>query len=294
MAKSPPVQARARSAPTCQIRQPPIKICQTTISPKRMVLVQTSCSASNDVNRRPFQKAPSEVPLDASASGRSDPLTRYVSLHPLAAPGFVIILSSMVFVMFPQTDMRVSRFFTFGTHFYLSDNPLLLLIRDANRVLPCIVLPIMVVLMMARPLERSARLMTRRALFVLLSYVLGSAIMVHLFKNFFARARPQDVIEFGGTMEFTPAWQVASMCERNCSFPSGEAASAAAFLSVLVFVPNAYRKYVAALLVPLSMIVALNRVVFGAHFLSDVVLGWSLVCSLMLWLYAKMGLNIGG
>lgn len=272
-------------------RNPQSKTVQTTTSFKRMVLVQTSSSASKDVDRLPFKKVPSAVPLDAAAGGQWNPLTRYVSLDPLDALGILILLSSMIFVMFPQIDVRVSRFFTSGTHFYLSDNPLLLLIRDANRMLPYIVLPMMIVLMMAKPLKRSDRLTTRRALFVVFSYVLGSAIMVHLFKNFFARARPRDVMEFGGAMEFTPAWQFASICERNCSFPSGEAASAAAFLALLVFVPNAYRKYVTALIVPLSIIAALNRVVFGAHFLSDVVLGWILVCWLMLWLHRKMGLN---
>lgn len=251
--------------------------------------MQTSSSASEDVNRLPFNSSP--VSLDAAARGRWNPLTRYISLNPLGALGILLLLSSMIFVMFPQVDMRVSRYFTSGTEFYLSDNPLLLWIRDANRILPSIVLPVMIILIIAGPLKLSARLTTRRALFVVVSYVLGSAIMVHLFKNFFARARPRNVIEFGGTMEFTPAWQFASMCERDCSFPSGEAASAAAFLSVLVFVPDAYRKYVAALIVPLSIIAALNRVAFGAHFLSDVVLGWILVCWLMFWLHRKMGLD---
>jgi membrane-associated phospholipid phosphatase len=246
---------------------------------------------SKDVNRLPFKHVSCAVPGDEAASERWNPLIRYVLMHPVGALGILSLLSTMIFVMFPHLDMRVSRFFTFGIYFFLSDNPVLLWIRDANRMLPYFVLPVMVILMLATPFQRSARVTTRRALFVVASYVLGSAIMVHVFKNFFARARPRDVIEFGGTMEFTPAWQFASMCERNCSFPSGEAASAAAFLAVLVFVPSAYRKYVAALIVPLSMIVALNRVAFGAHFLSDVVLGWILVCWLMVWLHRKMGLN---
>jgi membrane-associated phospholipid phosphatase len=272
-------------------RDPQSEHIQTTTSSKRMVTVQTSSSASKDANRPASKEVACAVPLDAAASGRWNALIRYVSLHPMRVLGILTLSSTMIFVMFPHIDMRVSRFFTFGTHFYLSDNPVLLRLRDANRMLPYIVLPLMVILMLARPLKLSARAVTRRALFVVVSYVLGSVIMVHVFKDFFARARPRDLIEFGGTLEFTPAWQFASMCERNCSFPSGEAASAAAFLAVLVFVPTSYRKYVAALLIPLSIIVALNRVAFGAHFLSDVVLGWILVCWLMVWLYRKMGLN---
>ncbi|WP_137158165.1 phosphatase PAP2 family protein [Rhizobium sp. FKL33] len=258
---------------------------------KRMFPVQNSSSVSKDDSQLSFKKISYIRRLNETVRRHWNPVSVYVSLNPLAALGIVILLCSMLFVMFPQIDMGVSRFFTFGTRFYLSENPLLLWIRDANRMLPYIVLPIMIVLLAARPLHSSFRSMTRRALFVVLSYVLGSAITVQVFKNFFSRARPRDVIEFGGTLVFTPAWQFASVCERNCSFLSGEAASAAAFLAILVFVPRPYRMVVAAPLVPLSIIVALNRVAFGAHFLSDALLGWLIVLWLMLWLYRKMGLD---
>jgi membrane-associated phospholipid phosphatase len=256
-----------------------------------MCPVDNSSSASKDASHLSFKRISRIPPLSEIARRHWGDLSRYVSTNPLAALGILILLSSMLFVIFPQIDMGVSRFFTFGQRFYLSENPMMLWIRDANRMLPYIVLPVMIVLLAARSLHRSSRSMPRRALFVVLSYLLGSAITVQVFKNFFSRARPRDVIEFGGALEFTPAWQFASMCERNCSFLSGEAASAAAFLAVLVFVPRAYRKLVAAMLVPLSIIVALNRVAFGAHFLSDAVLGWMIVCWLMLWLHRKLGLH---
>ena len=258
-----------------------------------MVLVQTSYSASKDVNRPPLGKLASLAPIDGTAGGSWASRGRTVPLHPPLVLGKLVLLSSMLFVMFPQIDLGVSRFFADGTHFYLSDERMLVLVRDANRMLPYLVVPVMIVLMVARPVRRSAPLISKRALFVLLAYALGSAVMVHAFKFFFGRARPQHVIEFGGAMEFTPAWQFASMCKSSCSFPSGEAASAAAFMAVLVFVPDAYRKYAAAVIVPLSIFVALNRVVMGAHFLSDAVLGWLLVCWLMFWLHGRMGLKTG-
>ncbi len=258
---------------------------------QRMVTVQVSSPTSKDINRRSYGAFPSPLRVEDRPSRRRRHLTRYCSSHPLAAFGFLILFSSMMFVMFPQIDMSVSRFFALGTQFPLSENPALLSIRDANRMLPIIVLIPMLVLLMVRPFHRSTRLLSKRAWFVIVSYILGPTIIVHTFKTFFARARPRSLTEFGGTMDFTPAWQFASMCERNCSFPSGEAASAAAFLAVLVFVPKTYRDYVAALIIPLSIMVALNRVVFGAHFLSDVVLAWLMVCWLMLWLYRKMGLH---
>jgi membrane-associated PAP2 superfamily phosphatase len=257
----------------------------------RMVTVQASSPTSKDIRRRSYGAFPSPVRIDDGPGTRWHHFTRYCSLHPLAAFGFLILFSSMTFIMFPQIDISVSRFFALGTQFPLSENPALLFIRDANRMLPYIVLIPMLILLTVTPFRCSTRLLSKRARFVVISYVLGPTIVVHTFKTFFARARPRSLTEFGGTMDFTPAWQFASMCERNCSFPSGEAASAAAFLAVVVFVPKAYRDYAAAVIIPLSIMVSLNRVIFGAHFLSDVVLAWLMVCWIMLWLYRKMGLH---
>lgn len=69
----------------------------------------------------------------------------------------------------------------------------------------------------------------------------------------------------------------------SCSFPSGESSAAAASLSLLILVPARLRRAAALLPVPCLMFVAFNRVILGAHFLSDVLLGWLLTMLTMAW-----------
>jgi lipid A 4'-phosphatase len=100
----------------------------------------------------------------------------------------------------------------------------------------------------------------------------GPGLVANLMlKDNWGRARPRDVIEFGGKKPFTPALVPASQCQRNCSFVSGEASSmfTAGFAAAMVW-PQAR----AALLVggvAAGLAAGLVRMAQGAHFLSDIV-----------------------
>jgi lipid A 4'-phosphatase len=109
-------------------------------------------------------------------------------------------------------------------------------------------------------------------LFLAACLAAGPGLVANLIlKDQWGRARPRQVVEFGGNKTFTPPLLPANQCNRNCSFISGEAAS-----TYVVF-------YAAAALFPqwsVSLIVAgtvgglltgLVRMSQGAHFLSDVV-----------------------
>ena len=60
----------------------------------------------------------------------------------------------------------------------------------------------------------------------------------------------------------------------NCSFVSGEAAAAGWMLCLALWIQGQFRKALIAALVTVSVVASLLRVVMGAHFLSDVMLGW--------------------
>ena len=103
-----------------------------------------------------------------------------------------------------------------------------------------------------------------RCWFMLAVLIFGPGVVANLvLKDNLGRARPRDVIEFGGTKAFTPALIPSSECQRNCSFVSGEASSMfAAFFGLALLLPQ-YR--VATLAVGVAA--GLSS---GAHFLSDV------------------------
>jgi membrane-associated PAP2 superfamily phosphatase len=193
----------------------------------------------------------------------------------------LLLVTSLLFVMFPSLDLAVTRYFAHGSTFPLSQNDVLVAVRDVNRRLFIYVLlgvAAMALLHAYRP-RRYAVCEPHKCLFVLLTFLAGPLITVQALKLLIGRARPRNIVEFGGTADFTPVWQFAAQCGHSCSFPSGEAATAAALLSVLVLVPTNWRQRCATILLPILIFISLNRVVFGAHFLSDVVIAWGL----MLW-----------
>jgi lipid A 4'-phosphatase len=108
--------------------------------------------------------------------------------------------------------------------------------------------------------------------FLVLCLSLGPGLVANLvFKDQWGRARPKNVIEFGGDKRFTAPLLRTDQCRRGCSFVSGEASS--------VFVPF----YAAAAVVPqwaATLVIAGTiggfitggvRISQGAHFLSDIV-----------------------
>ena len=129
--------------------------------------------------------------------------------------------------------------------------------------------------------------------FVPLLYILGPGILVNgVLKNMWGRARPGDVVEFGGERSFSPAFILSDQCDGNCSFVSGEGSGATAFfISVLVlsaYIPNkTLRHGILAVALAGASLAALLRVLKGRHFLSDTlgsVLFVSLVAVLLHWL----------
>ena len=62
-------------------------------------------------------------------------------------------------------------------------------------------------------------------------FYIWSAIFINLiifinlfFKTFWGRARPNEIVEFGGEKIFSSWYQISDMCTANCSFVSGDAA----------------------------------------------------------------------
>ncbi|WP_443216778.1 phosphatase PAP2 family protein [Rhizobium sp. Root1203] len=117
--------------------------------------------------------------------------------------------------------------------------------------------------------------------FVLAFYALAPGALVQILKSLFGRPRPRHIVDFGGDLFFTPVLSFDGGCLRNCSFPSGESASATALLAFVVLVPKQFRRTCVAILLPFIVLFSLNRVAMGAHFLSDVMIAWSLMLAVM-------------
>ncbi|MGE6786109.1 phosphatase PAP2 family protein [Ensifer adhaerens] len=208
--------------------------------------------------------------------------------QPIAAAGTLTIFAAFVFMAFPGIDLAVSRWAAFASgDFPLSREPALRALRDLNRALPVFILPCVLALLVVQALAPRPWLpRPHKALFFLTFFALGPGLLIQALKRLIGRARPNEITDFGGSMPFTPAFQVSDACSRSCSFASGESATAIALVALALLLPVQWRRTAIITLVPLVLAFSLNRIVFGAHFLSDVVLAWCLMLWLMAWLWA--------
>ncbi len=218
------------------------------------------------------------------------PTSRPIALPLSATKWAAVLLGTMsivtlVFVMMPEIDLNASRAFFDDTRtFHLASSEILTLIRGLNDwiLIGGLCVAVIGLVMFSRTDQPRAF----DFLFPILVYAVGPGLVVNwMLKNGMGRARPRDVLHFGGEKSFTHAWELSTECIRNCSFTSGEAASAVAMLSLVTIIPSTRRRArqaVAALFVVLALAFSLNRIAFGAHFLSDTLMSMLLVALVML------------
>ena len=128
------------------------------------------------------------------------------------------------------------------------------------------------------------------SLFVSLGMMLGPGLAVLKIKGLWERARPREVLEFGGTQQFTPAMQWAQQCTDNCSFVSGHVATGF-FLATLFVLGGRWRWVFLVSGIVLGLMVGFGRMAVGAHWLSDVLWAFPLtliVSSLWWWALQKL------
>jgi lipid A 4'-phosphatase len=110
-----------------------------------------------------------------------------------------------------------------------------------------------------------------RCAFMIAVLLIGPGVVANLIlKDNVGRARPRDVIEFGGTKAFTPPLVPSRECPRNCSFVSGEASSMFAVFFALALLLPQYRLGLLMTGLAAGTLAGAVRIVQGAHFLSDV------------------------
>jgi lipid A 4'-phosphatase len=114
--------------------------------------------------------------------------------------------------------------------------------------------------------------------FIGISLSLGPGFSTWAVKEHTLRARPFDVVQFGGNRQFTPALTQADQCSDNCAFTSGHVACGFFFVSLMLLDPRRRWRWVATGLVA-GALVAVARMSVGAHWLSDAL--WALPITLL-------------
>lgn len=213
----------------------------------------------------------------------------------LGCAGFALLA---FFVARPDTDLAVAALFFDGRGFGLEAERMALL-RDVYSwvfVGLCVIAGLGLALTLAAP--GRARVPVRLWLFAAGVLALGPGLLVNaVLKESWGRARPYQLELFGGQARFSLPFEISGQCATNCSFVSGEGASAAAVLVVLVglFGGRLRGWFGRALLVLLGGAwlagAAAIRMVPGRHFLSDTLFAFILVGLIGLLLYALLGIG---
>lgn len=201
---------------------------------------------------------------------------RVLGLPFLALTGVSVAL----FVFFPEVDLAFAGLF-YDDGFYLARHPVSMFFhRYAGYPGIALGLAGLVWWLAALCIRRRQLWGVQRGvgLFLALALLLGPGLVVNgVLKDYWGRARPVQIQEFGGERTFSPALVIADQCERNCAFTSGHAAIAF-YLVVLAFLLTGPWRWIAFWgAVLYGAVVGLVRIVQGGHFLSDVVFSFIFV-----------------
>lgn len=123
----------------------------------------------------------------------------------------------------------------------------------------------------------------RSAAFLLSSLALGPGLLVNwLLKEHWGRARPSQIIEFGGSAHFTPPLMMADQCVSNCSFSSGHGSLGFWVTAFALLAPPRWRPAAMAAALAFGCVVGFARIAMGGHFFSDTLFS----------AYAVVGINL--
>ncbi len=198
------------------------------------------------------------------------------------------LAAALIFYVFPELDIRFSMFFYDPvSRFYLADAAFCRWIYESIEIVTIVFVVLAVLILAAIWIQKKNRfgLSARHLIYLLAVLAIGPGLIVNLvLKDNWGRARPYDVIQFGGTSAFTPAFVISSECHNNCSFVSGHAAMGFYFIAFGFLYPK--RRNLLFLLAGIyGTVVGLVRILQGGHFLSDVVFAFFIIYAVSAVLY---------
>jgi len=203
------------------------------------------------------------------------------------ALGLVVVIG-LLFGIFPELDLKLAALFydPATQSFPLKRDSLAAFVRDgAMWIAWALALPALVAIIakLVRP-DRSMLIPGRAAVFLLVTITLSAGVLTNLtFKSYWGRPRPVVVTQFNGDQEFVPYWDPRGGCGRNCSFFSGEGATAFWTYAPAALTPPAWRPLAYAAATLFGVTTSVLRMAFGGHFFTDVAAA-GLVSFLVIWL----------
>lgn len=199
------------------------------------------------------------------------------------------LLTVLVFGLYPELDLKISSQFydTVAKEFPHSQNFILQFPRYGAMVIawafavPSIVAIIVKLTWPNRPMFMSGS----KAVFLVVTMLLCAGVLTNFTsKTYWGRPRPISVTEFNGNFKFKPFWDPRGDCVRNCSFFSGEGATAFWTYAPASLAPPQWRPLAYAGATVFGVVTSGLRVMYGGHFVTDVLIA-GLITFLTIWLF---------
>jgi lipid A 4'-phosphatase len=184
-------------------------------------------------------------------------------------------LVGIVFGVYPQLDLDLAALFydptthgfsTFGADWVVHA-------RDAATALITLLVAPAVFAVVGKLIAPRRRMLIpgRAALFLIVTLALGPFVLANvILKDHWARMRPTDVTQFGGSERFTPWWDPRGPCQDNCSFIAGEPSGAFWTFAPAALAPPQWRPLAYAGVLVFGAATGALRMAGGAHFFSDI------------------------
>ena len=185
----------------------------------------------------------------------------------------VFLFVLIFFTVSPTLDLFVSSLFYYGdSQFFIQSFDLLSIIfRD-------IFLPFLLIYILVFPIFGlffkidfiffNYKFSIKEIALIWFSQILTILVFINLgLKNLWGRARPGDILEFGGESIFTSWYQLSNACKSNCSFVSGDASVGFSIVILYLITKNVLFLYLSLVS---GILLGFIRIMAGGHFLSDV------------------------
>ncbi len=196
-----------------------------------------------------------------------------------AIPVAILVLATVIIAV-TGADLKLSALFCIGSKWPVGDLQPWQLLYKLDRIPSFVVGLSGLGAVFLGLIYQNRRQLIRPGLFLVILLALGPGLIVNsVFKEYWGRPRPREIVQFGGTKEFLHPWQ-KGISHKGRSFPSGHS-SAAFYLSAPFFVlrrrkPRAAAWWMAGGLV-FGVLMSVARITQGGHFLSDTLWAWGMV-----------------
>ncbi len=203
----------------------------------------------------------------------------------------LIILSGVILFLTvgPTIDLYISGLFYHGESQFSLQSHYLLSFLFREILIPLILiyllfLPILSKYINIGKIYFNHKFSISQILLIWTSQILSTVIAVNLLlKNLWGRARPGDVLEFGGNGVFTPWYKISDYCDTNCSFVSGDASVGFSIIMLYFITRNIFYFYCSLVF---GFMLGSIRIIAGAHFISDVLFACAITLILNIIMYS--------